>query len=867
MPISLLRSINKIKIHLCTLISRKKQNIVLVTCIYNGLSATKYGGRLNRDSFYRDSLSTIASSGVSIYCFVSKNDLNQIKSTNLYTLTNIVWVILEINDIPFSKDIQDIKIKFPEAFFGIEWKERCVEIMWGKFYMLRRILNENKKVDCVYWIDAGLAHTGIISPKYSSENTLISGKIHDLTNAFPSILFNRITEFAEDQILGIKTTVPHHPAIPEIYNKNPYKSRDGIVGGLFGGRRKNVLALCDFFDEKCFKLLHNNQLYFEESILTGIYADRPELFKCFSFDSWYHEGWNDIHNPEQINFSQFFDLMLQNLKPSDLVHRIAYTPDKFESTQPNLQNEKTMKTDQNVFDITLHNMGLSGESPFFLVVGAMDGVSFDEFNPFLRKYNWSGLFVEPIPEQYKRLKENILTLGCSPNSIYENSAIAEHDGTVEMLTIKQEAVDTGKVHSCFGGMSSIYPPRNGLRSEADAKTVELYGEMIEVNCITLNTLISRHKIKSIDIICIDAEGWDYKILRQLDFKTWRPKLIRSEYINLDEEEKKGLIGLLEKNDYVYHISGMDIDAVPAEHWNKVSDYSLPIRPAKSKTYMAGKSVTLVSSVIQTSIDPTLSHPNDLFKKIKKFLNPLDSSIPLIIYGSAGPATLAITERLPNSTYLISKSINEFREQDLYIKLLQNINVDLESEASKIEAENVADSSFMDLSKMFLLNDATLFNPFNTELFLWVDIKILPEIVSSLENQNKTFSKKLKEIYDDMRLFLPSCALKKSDIENFNIASQIWLGHDESIPKYKATGYMFGGHKQAINNFNAVYYGCLNRLLDNKITCSASTVLTVSSYSHNYLCNIYKKITIKEQILGRYKQLLKTKEPINAEENL
>ena len=260
MSISILSTIIKIKIHLSTLISVKKNRIALVTCIYNGLSGTKYGGRLNRDSFYSESLITIASSGIPIYCFVSQKDLDNIKPTYLYTLTNIIWVIVEINDLPFSNEIQNLKTTFPEAYAGIEWKERCVEIMWGKFYMLRRIINENKKVDCVYWIDAGLAHTGIISPKYSSHNTLISPSIHDLTNAFPLILFNRITEFAADQILGIKTTVPHHPAIPETYNKTSYKSRDGIIGGLFGGRRENVIGLCEFFNEKCVKLLNDNQI-------------------------------------------------------------------------------------------------------------------------------------------------------------------------------------------------------------------------------------------------------------------------------------------------------------------------------------------------------------------------------------------------------------------------------------------------------------------------------------------------------------------------------------------------------------------------------------------------------------------------------
>ena len=113
--------------------------------------------------------------------------------------------------------------------------------------------------------------------------------------------------------------------------------------------------------------------------------------------------------------------------------------------------------------------------------------------------------------------------------------------------------------------------------------------------------------------------------------------------------------------------------------------------------------------------------------------------------------------------------------------------------------------------------------------------------------------------------MPSRALNKSDIEDLNIASQIWLGQDQSNHnhQHKATGHMFGGHKQAINNFNAVYYSCLNLLLDNKIKCTASTVLTFSSYSHHYLCNIYKKITIKDQILCKCKRFLRTKEKANA----
>lgn len=57
-------------------------------------------------------------------------------------------------------------------------------------------------------------------------------------------------------------------------------------------------------------------LYFEESILSGIFADHPDLFVTFTFDTWYHEGW-DYHDPSLVNFSQFFDLLLNTPTPSE----------------------------------------------------------------------------------------------------------------------------------------------------------------------------------------------------------------------------------------------------------------------------------------------------------------------------------------------------------------------------------------------------------------------------------------------------------------------------------------------------------------------------------------------------------------------
>ncbi|MEP7119177.1 MAG: hypothetical protein ABI880_16435, partial [Acidobacteriota bacterium] len=77
-----------------------------------------------------------------------------------------------------------------------------------------------------------------------------------------------------------------------------------------GGLTAAVLELCDRFDDQARAIVADDTLYFEESILTGVRADCPTLFRLFAFDSWHHEGWAS-HDPAQTNFSQFFDLMLQ----------------------------------------------------------------------------------------------------------------------------------------------------------------------------------------------------------------------------------------------------------------------------------------------------------------------------------------------------------------------------------------------------------------------------------------------------------------------------------------------------------------------------------------------------------------------------
>jgi hypothetical protein len=85
----------------------------------------------------------------------------------------------------------------------------------------------------------------------------------------------------------------------------------------------------------------------------------------------------------------------------------------------------------------------------------------------------------------------------------------------------------------------------------------------------LRTLFERHGVAHVDLLAIDAEGWDFRILRQLDFSRHRPRLIRCEYINLPPDEQAAIRDLLNGQGYVTRVFGQNIDAVPVDYWEEV----------------------------------------------------------------------------------------------------------------------------------------------------------------------------------------------------------------------------------------------------------------------------------------------------------
>ena len=183
---------------------------------------------------------------------------------------------------------------------------------------------------------------------------------------------------------------------------------------------------------------------------------------------------------------------------------------------------------------------------FFLNIGANDGITNDPLYYFVKKFRWSGIALEPVPEIFERLQANFAT---HESVIPFCAALADHDGSASFYRV---APGPDVPERC-DRLGSLLP-----EAHLGAKHLfpEIEQHMVEqkVATVTFESLVERFGIRKIDVISIDAEGYDYEVLKQIDFRRFRPSLVIYEQLHMDEHTKTESKRLLASFGYEVHNS-------------------------------------------------------------------------------------------------------------------------------------------------------------------------------------------------------------------------------------------------------------------------------------------------------------------------
>jgi FkbM family methyltransferase len=191
---------------------------------------------------------------------------------------------------------------------------------------------------------------------------------------------------------------------------------------------------------------------------------------------------------------------------------------------------------------------------FCLQVGANDGVTNDPLHPYLSRHGWGGLLVEPLVDVFEN--ELKATYRGNPRVILENVALAYSEGALPLyrVAISDSRWATGlssfRRESIEGHVENGYVQRKarqeGSRVPDDPDEII---DSVDVPTLTVDQLLAKHGVGELDVLCVDTEGYDFEILKLVDFARLAPEVVLFESKNLSDADYREAQELLRGHGY------------------------------------------------------------------------------------------------------------------------------------------------------------------------------------------------------------------------------------------------------------------------------------------------------------------------------
>ena len=164
-----------------------------------------------------------------------------------------------------------------------------------------------------------------------------------------------------------------------------------------------------------------------------------------------------------------------------------------------------------------------------VIIGAMDGVSFDDIFDTLNNYK-KVLFVEPVPHYFNLLKLNAHRL--NTEVCFENSPISDKHENIELAYLDINSLNNYEYF--YKGCSSVIEngePINKYLKKVDNK------DLVILSCksLTFNDLCEKWGIEEIEYLQIDCEGYDQRIVNSIDLEKYNIKKLKFETHYLDSD--------------------------------------------------------------------------------------------------------------------------------------------------------------------------------------------------------------------------------------------------------------------------------------------------------------------------------------------
>ena len=223
-------------------------------------------------------------------------------------------------------------------------------------------------------------------------------------------------------------------------------------------------------------------------------------------------------------------------------------------TDPILKKHEESVLSLDLEFIVTHKLASTNDF-FFIQIGANDGIGNDAIYPLVKKYKLRGVALEPQKDIFTVLDKNYAD---EKQVTCVNKAI--HNDLKEMQLYKIDSQ---------GDLTGL-PIWATRIASFDKQVIESHRKHIPdiekriiqetVHCISLDNLLVEQNVPQIDLLQIDAEGYDYEIIKMIDLQKIKPSIIRYEHKHLSKQDFDACLEYLIQNSYRILNEGSDITA-------------------------------------------------------------------------------------------------------------------------------------------------------------------------------------------------------------------------------------------------------------------------------------------------------------------
>ena len=226
-----------------------------------------------------------------------------------------------------------------------------------------------------------------------------------------------------------------------------------------------------------------------------------------------------------------------------------------------------------------------------------------------------------------------------------------------------------------------------------------------------------------------------------------------------------------------------------------------------------------------------------------YLNNLEKlmkvSDNMIIYIEEEYKSFVEERRTSNNTLIIIRELDWFKQNEHIFNKIQKIRTTpdwynqtgwlTDSTQAKLEMYNP-----IVMSKMFLLNDASIMDPFNSSHLVWVDGALTNTVHEGYFWHDKVIPK--LEKYFNKFSFV--CFPYDGKVEIHGFRYEDICRYSEGEVDKVARGGIFGGPKHLITQINQIYYNLLNETLSNGLMGTEESVFTIMVYKYPELIQYF-----------------------------